>query len=121
MWRDGGNGELYGYFPSVNKGRAFCEGQCGNEYGASLGRGAWRFTSGGWVSLQERVKLNDVGASNGEIEVYVNGNSVIKKTGITLRTTSAGRIRGVMMHTFFGGSAYSSFFSLNIFVDRSSR
>lgn len=107
MWREDGKGELYGYFPTANKAKKFCEGQCGNKFGASLGTGAWKFTPGEWVTLTERVKLNDIGESNGEIEVSVNGKSEILKTGITLRQSDAGKIRGVMIHTFFGGSAYS--------------
>jgi len=111
MWRDEGKGELYGYFPSTNKKKSFCEGQCGSKYGASLGTGAWKFTPGEWVTLTERVRLNDVGESNGEIEVSVNGKSEILKKGITLRQSGAGKIRGVMIHTFFGGSSSPNFAS----------
>ncbi|KAJ3532991.1 hypothetical protein NMY22_g7526 [Coprinellus aureogranulatus] len=63
--------------------------------------------------------------SNGELELWVNGKSVISVKGLVLRVHEAGRIRGVQFQTFFGGSnsdwaspkdqdAYFSDFSLAI-------
>jgi len=111
MWRDGGKGELYGYLPTPNQRLAICKGKCDVKYGASLGTGAWKFKPGKWAQLTERVKLNDVGKSNGEIEVSVDGESKIHVKNLTLRTKEAGRIRGAMIHTFFGGSSSPSFAS----------
>jgi len=50
------------------------------------------------------VKLNDVGQANGEMQLFVNGKSVIDVSGIILRDSESGRHRGIQMQTFFGGS-----------------
>jgi hypothetical protein len=111
MWREKGEGELYGYLPSANMKLPVCKGKCDVKYGASLGTGKWTFKAGKWATLTERVKLNDVGKSNGEIEVSVDGVSKILVKGLQLRSNSAGKIRGIMIHTFFGGSSSPNFAS----------
>jgi hypothetical protein len=106
MWRDNGAGEFYGYLPSANKNASFCKGgACNLKFGTSLGTGKWSYKPGVWTTVVERVKLNDVGKANGEVEVTVDGNSRFNVKGVTFRTKESGRIRGVMMHTFFGGSS----------------
>jgi Polysaccharide lyase 14 len=91
--------------------------------------------------VAERVKLNDPGQVNGEsstvcsrqemydtthqyylhlainqkrigeIEVWVDGKSVIKATGLILRKSQESAIQGVHFQTFFGGA--SSHYSTN--------
>jgi hypothetical protein len=109
MWRDGGKGELYTYLPdTIDHNWHICgpnaNGQCEGGYGASVGTGAWVFPPGEWITVAERLRLNDVGKSNGEIEVYANGRSVLKVDGLQIRANAAGRIRGIMMQSFFGGA-----------------
>lgn len=109
MWRTDGAGEVYTYLPpSYPANDNVCnvppQSECNPTYGASVGRGSFAFASGGWTSVSERVRLNDAGAENGEIELFVNGKSVVNVGGLVLRDSSAGRIRGIMMQTFFGGS-----------------
>ncbi|KAF5324677.1 hypothetical protein D9611_004093 [Ephemerocybe angulata] len=41
--------------------------------------------------------------SNGELELWVNGKSVISVKGLVLRVRNAGRLRGIQFQTFFGG------------------
>ncbi|TFK22692.1 polysaccharide lyase family 14 protein [Coprinopsis marcescibilis] len=102
MWRSGGNGELYAYVPP-NQNKALCkEGTC--EYGMSIGRGNFKFPTNQWVTVAERIRLNDVGQKNGEMELYFDGQSRIKVTNAVLRTKSAGKIRGIFFESFFGGS-----------------
>ena len=36
-------------------------------YGISVARGAYRFKAGAWTTVAQRVKLNEVGATNGAI------------------------------------------------------
>jgi hypothetical protein len=108
MWRDGGAGELYTYLPHTDPQNWHICGphaneQCQGDYGASSGTGAWVFPDGKWITVAERLRLNDVGQSNGEIEIFANGQSVLKVGGLQIRASSSGRIRGVMMQTFFGG------------------
>ncbi|TFK45522.1 hypothetical protein OE88DRAFT_1669108 [Heliocybe sulcata] len=109
MWRTDGAGELYTYLPpSYSANDNVCNiapySTCNPTYGASVGRGAFSFATGAWTTISERVRLNDAGQENGEIEVTVNGQSVISAGGLVLRDSGSGRIRGLMMQTFFGGS-----------------
>jgi hypothetical protein len=104
MWRTEGAGELYGYLPTPNKKLTICKGECDLKFGASIGRGNWTFPKGEWTNLTERVRLNDVGSSNGQIEISVNGEQKILADQLTLREKDEGRISGAMVHTFFGGS-----------------
>jgi hypothetical protein len=56
-----------------------------------VGRGAFSFRPGTRVTyVAQRVKLNDIGVANGELELWVDGCSVVK--GLTLT-----RDRGVLM------------------------
>jgi hypothetical protein len=50
-----------------------------------------------------RVLLNDVGVANGELELWYNGQNVTSLAGLTIRDSDEGRMRGLMMQTFFGG------------------
>jgi hypothetical protein len=109
MWRTGGKGEIYSYLPTgfdVNTDDHVCdvapESDCNPTYGASVGRGAFTFPKGQWTTVSQRVKLNDVGETNGEMQLFVNGESVIDVKNIVLRNSDAGRHRGIQMQTFFG-------------------
>ncbi|KAI1791570.1 hypothetical protein LXA43DRAFT_888956 [Ganoderma leucocontextum] len=109
MWRTDGAGELYTYLPpDYDENQAVCDippfSTCNDVYGASVGRGAWTFATGGWTTIAQRVRLNDAGVANGELEVFVGGTSVISVGGLVLSDSADGRIRGLQMQTFFGGS-----------------
>jgi hypothetical protein len=91
MWRAGGAGEVYAYLPN-DKG-----------YGASLGRGRWKFVPGHWTKLTQRVVLNAPGRADGTVTVWVNGRQVFTQGGLTFRTTGAVHIDGLFFSTFFGG------------------
>lgn len=56
-----------------------------------------------WNQISQRVLLNDAGMANGELELFFNGESVINVGGLMLRGDDAGKIRGIIMQTFFGG------------------
>ena len=112
MWRTKGAGELYTYLPSPeNPGfeanEKLCSvapfSECNPTYGASVGRGAFDFKSGQWNTVSQRVRLNDVGQSNGELELFFNGQSVINVEGLKFRDNAEGRFRGIQAQTFFGG------------------
>jgi hypothetical protein len=108
MWRTNGAGEMYTYLPpGYDANDAVCNippfSTCNPTYGASVGRGAFAFKAGESNTVSMRVRLNDAGQSNGELEIWANGQSVISTSGLILRDSDAGRIRGIMMQTFFGG------------------
>jgi len=109
MWRADGEGELYTYLPpGFSANQVLCSvrpsSTCNAAYGDSVGRGAFKVTPGQRATLSQRVRLNDVGQANGELEVFMNGQSVINVKGLVLRDSAAGRIRGIQMQTFFGGT-----------------
>ncbi|KAI0355136.1 hypothetical protein OH77DRAFT_1403497 [Trametes cingulata] len=109
MWRTNGAGELYTYLPpDYDANQAVCDippfSTCNDVYGASVGRGAFTWKTGGRTTMSQRVRLNDPGKENGELELFVNGKSVVNVGGLVLRDSSSGRIRGIQMQTFFGGS-----------------
>lgn len=108
MWRTDGAGELYTYLPpDYSQNQAVCDvppySTCNDVYGASVGRGSFTWATGGRTYFAQRVRLNDVGQANGELEVFINGNSVINVSGLVLSDSSSGRIRGIQFQTFFGG------------------
>jgi len=108
MWRTDGLGEFYTYLPDVDANKVQCdvppESRCNPEYGSSVGRGAFTFKKGQWTTVSMRVKLNDAGETNGEMELFVEGDSVIKVSGLQITDSDSGRIRGIIMQTFFGGN-----------------
>jgi hypothetical protein len=72
MFRTNGMGEIYNYLPtSISQGNGYCEtapySTCSPDYGDSIGRGAFSWVTGSWNVVAIRVKLNDVGQSNGEL------------------------------------------------------
>lgn len=112
MWRRDGMGELYTYLPPFTipgneANEVQCHvppySECNPEYGNSIGRGAFNFTAGKRGTVATRVLLNDAGVANGELELWYNGESVISVGGLIIRDSDEGRIRGLMMQTFFGG------------------
>jgi hypothetical protein len=106
MWREGGKLEVYLYAPSTNT--KFKPNKYGNDFFMSDG---YKIKPGEWTSLTERVKLNTHGKSDGSIEVLVGGVSKLKLDGLILRVSETGRMRGAMIHTFFGGSSSPDFAS----------
>jgi len=83
------------------------------DYGFSIGQGSFKFQTntddedddkiGSWMTIVERVKLNDIGVSNGELELFINGKSTILAKGLILRNSLESFIHGLHFQTFFGG------------------
>jgi hypothetical protein len=108
MWRTDGAGELYTYLPPSSAANdKVCDiapySECNPTYGASVGRGSFSFKPGEWTTVTERVRLNSEGKEDGELELFVNGTSMINVGGLVLRDSGAGKIRGIQMQSFFGG------------------
>ncbi|TDL21278.1 hypothetical protein BD410DRAFT_790052 [Rickenella mellea] len=108
MWRTNGAGELYTYVQSNdvnNKVLSNVPNSIKNpDYGFSVGRGSWSFPAGQWITVAERIKLNDPGQANGEVQVWYNGESMINVQGLELRNDATSLIQGMQFETFFGGS-----------------
>ena len=94
MWRRDGEGEVYAYVANKN-----------SDYGASIGRGNWTFEPGRWVEIQEEIILNEPGAADGIVRLWVDGRQVIEQRDLVYRTVDGVGIDGLMFSTFFGGSS----------------
>jgi hypothetical protein len=53
------------------------------------------------------LKLNDAGQSNGEQELFVNGQSVLHITGLEIAADPSTKIYGIMAQTFFVSPLFS--------------
>jgi hypothetical protein len=60
---------------------------------------------GAWNSIVQRVVMNDLGKSNGLVEVWLNGKLVIQKSGVVFRKGSKVNfgIDKIYFSTFLGG------------------
>lgn len=105
MWRANGSGEVYTYMPSSK------------NHGSSLGRGDWKFETGVWHEIVQRVKLNTVGEEDGSVEVYLDGNLVHKSDDLIFRTVDTLKIDGLFFSTFFGGSDPSWASTADVYTD----
>ena len=106
--RAGGKGEIYAYIPLLdhNSKRLLDippESHKNPDYGFSVGRGAWKFPKGTWTTIAERVKLNAIGEADGEVQLWIDGVSVIHAVGLVLREDVESHIKGMHFQTFFGG------------------
>ncbi|TDL19278.1 hypothetical protein BD410DRAFT_830416 [Rickenella mellea] len=109
MWRSNGKGELYDYLPltSTNAKALSTVGPetiLNSDYGYSVSRGSWTFPAGQWVTVAERIKMSDPHKANGEVQIWINGNSVINVKGLEFRNTTDSVIQGMHFQIFFGGS-----------------
>lgn len=93
MWREQGQGELYGYVVNMD-----------SEYGESMGRGLWTFPTGQWVTIEQEIILNDPHGENGIARVWIDGRPILEQRGIVYRTQGNVFADGLMFSTFFGGS-----------------
>ncbi|KAG2073471.1 hypothetical protein BDR04DRAFT_1229992 [Suillus decipiens] len=88
MWRQGGAGELYLYAPKSKQTKALCsdpQSVCDSEYGLSIGRGSFHYSTGNWTTLRQDVVLNTPGKQDGIFALFVNGMQAIKRTDIFYR------------------------------------
>jgi len=110
MWRPDSVSELYAYLPLVPQNTKQLSAAPprsieNSDYGFSVGRGAFHLDCavGDWVTIAFRIKLNDVGLNNGELQLWVDGISVINVDQLVLRESEESRIKGMHFQTFFGG------------------
>lgn len=70
----------------------------------AVGRGSFTWATGQWTTVAQRLRLNDAGQSNGEQELFVNGQSVLHLTGLQIAADANTKIYGIMAQTFFVSS-----------------
>jgi hypothetical protein len=91
MWRANGAAEVYAYLPTSV------------AHGTSLGRGSWVWPTDVWTEVQQHVRLNTPGRSDGVVQVWLNGVLVLNESGLTFRSDASLQIDGLFFSTFFGG------------------
>ena len=94
MWREHGEGEVYEYVVNQRRG----------QFGLSVGPGLFTFEGGRWTDIDLEIVLNDPGAEDGRVRLWVDGEAVIDQRGVVFRTDRSVAIDGLMFSTFFGGS-----------------
>jgi len=108
MWRSNGKGEIYAYMPPHEENTkallSVPPKSHGNyDYGFSVGSGSFTFDRGSWITIAQRVKLNDPGANDGELQLWIDGKSVINTAGLVFHDSLASHVHGAHFQTFFGG------------------
>ena len=97
MWRKNGRAELYLYHmdkPDKYGERWYFEGSDGCEK---------YFQRGQWHNLIQRVKINDGNQSNGEVDVWMDGEQVLSIDELKFVTNNQG-IDSLYFSTFHGGN-----------------
>jgi hypothetical protein len=61
------------------------------------------FPKGRWVRLEQEVKLNDLGYSNGLSRMWVDGKFLSERKDVILRFAKDSFINGAVIDVFFGG------------------
>src|SRR5579883_2157720 len=93
-------------------------GATGTKYGTFLGCGNWTFQADGlWHNIQQTIHLNDVGQSNGRIDVCYDGKLVVTQTNIIFRKTASLGLTGILFQTFFGGSGKTYATPIDTYAD----
>ncbi len=93
MWRREGELELYLYHPDM-------KGPTGDRVAL-----AFQCEPSIWYVLTQRVRVNDLGMSNGQIEVWIDGKRYLERDGLRLRGGESGLIDSFLFSTFFGGAS----------------
>ena len=91
MWRRNGDGEVYAYLPTSEK------------YGTSIGRGNWQFQPGTWYQIEQAITLNHPERTDGQLQVWIDGQLVVDQGALNFRTVDSLQIDGLFFSTFFGG------------------
>lgn len=97
MWRANGVPEIY-YYDNDRQG-----GQCGKSERATN----FQFQKGRWHEISLRVKVNDNGQSNGEVDLKIDNNLVASVNNVRFRAENTDRslINLFYFNTFFGGGS----------------
>lgn len=120
MWREDGEGELYTYLPPVpsnDKALSAVPPRSikNTDYGYSVGRGAFSLKDAvnRWMSVAIRIRLNQPGKQDGQMELWIDGRSVISVDELVIRGNGKqdedqvdgdrARLQGMHFQTFFGG------------------
>lgn len=97
MWRPGGRGVIYLYHMDKTT-------SCAPDIILrNPDNSTFMFQKGVWYRIVQRVKINNVGQSNGEVEVFINGERARLVTGLRF-VTNSDQVNTFYFATFHGGS-----------------
>ena len=77
------------YAPKDKQADSLCDDAqsvCGAAYGLSIGRGSFKWTKGGWTTVQQCVTLNTPSKHDGSFSLDVNGERVINRHDVFYRS-----------------------------------
>jgi len=77
---------------------------CNDAKGVSFGRGTFKFVPGRWHNIKLSIVLNDVGQSNGFLELRVDGRVVTSYDQMVWRNNKNINIEAIDVASWFGGS-----------------
>ncbi len=95
MWRREGDLEIYLYHPKMT-------GPTGDRVPLNF-----RCVPSTWYTLTQRVKVNDLGKTNGSVQVWIDGTRHLNLDRLHLRGEETGLIDSFLFSTFFGGGTKS--------------
>jgi len=103
VWKSGGLASLYLYH--MDKPGLYGEYMDFKKNGNNV-----YFGRGQWVHVAQRVKINTVSNGNanynGEVEIWINGEQVLNKTGLRF-VTNGDKVDNLYFSTFHGGGSSS--------------
>ncbi|MBY0426095.1 MAG: T9SS type A sorting domain-containing protein [Cytophagales bacterium] len=97
MWRTGGRLVLYLYhLDKINP-------PCGDNYTLQQNGSDYYITKGQWFKITERVKVNTGTNHDGEVELWINDQPALLKTGIQF-VSNGDKVDNFYFSTFHGGN-----------------
>jgi hypothetical protein len=95
MWRQGSGGDVLLTMPGTG------------ERGAGLPTKSWNFPTGRWVNVEQEVRLNTPGQSNGTLAIWIDGVLRVEMHNIAFRKQDNVRIAGVLSDVYYNAPAPS--------------
>ncbi|RVT53676.1 polysaccharide lyase [Rubrivivax albus] len=92
MWTGNFAASVYAYLPTSV------------TYGTPIGSRQIPLRRGEWVHLVQEVKLNSIGAADGYIKVWSDGQLVVDQQGMTFRTSDQLKTDRIYFDVFYGGN-----------------
>jgi len=70
-----------------------------------------------WYCIEQRIKLNEIGSSNGELKLWIDGVLVMGKSNLNLKTSSYQKLNAINFSAFIKNNNNSSVFERETNMD----
>jgi len=109
--------ESYGWAGPINQGVSYMyhPGQT-TQYGDNVQWGK-SFVAGRWHNVKQCYTMNSLGASNGSLKVWFDGQQVVNNTNFVYRTRSDVHITHIMFSIYRGGATMAWAGNRDSYVD----